>query len=93
MATKADTMTNLERGEDTRKRIMKFIKDYWKKNGCAPSLTEIAEGVSLSTHNSVRTHLLVLQNEGKVAWQPGKMRTIRLVEAASVRTRPSRRAG
>ena len=76
--------TTMSRGDQTRASIIKFIKAYWKKNETAPSLIEIADGVGLRTHNSVRTHLLVLRNQGQVTWREGQMRTVRVLEPKKV---------
>lgn len=78
---KADLMA---RGDEMRERIKKFIREYHVDNGVAPSLTEIADGVGLSSHNAVRTHLLLLQARGEVTWQPGKYRTIRVIDPEPV---------
>jgi SOS-response transcriptional repressor LexA len=67
-------------GIETRKQIVRFIRDYWRKNKTAPSLTEISTGVGLASHSAVRTHLLELRNQGNVTWVQGKMRTVRVVE-------------
>lgn len=72
--------TAVAQGVITRRNIVKFISSYWTKNKCAPSLTEISAGVGLASHSAVRTHLLILQNEGKVTWQAGKMRSVRVLK-------------
>lgn len=71
-----------EQGDATRAKITSFIQSYIAQNGVSPALTEIAAGVGLASHNAVRNHLLQLQSAGKVTWQPGKFRTLRVVEAS-----------
>lgn len=67
-------------GVQTRKLIVRFIREYWRKNKTAPSLTEISAGVGLASHSAVRTHLMELREQKVITWVPGKMRTVRVVE-------------
>ena len=50
-------MTDKEKGELRRIKILEFIKSYIKKNGYSPSYEEIADGVGLKSKNSVYTHI------------------------------------
>ena len=68
-----------EQGETTRGNIKAFITSFRESNGYSPSLQEIADGVGLSSHNAVRTHLLTLKVRGEVDWDPGRFRTVRVV--------------
>lgn len=72
--------TTSEQGERTRKDIKTFIRRFRKSKGYAPTLQEIADGVGLSSHNAVRTHLLTLATRREVKWEPGKFRTVEVVE-------------
>jgi SOS-response transcriptional repressor LexA len=47
-----------------------------------PTVKEIADEAGLSSTSVVWYHLEILRAEGHVTWQPGKARTIRLVEDA-----------
>lgn len=70
----------IAQGIDRRRAIVRFVKAYVKKNGFAPSVEEIAEGVDLSSKTAVRHHLDVLKDEGTITWTPGKYRSLRIVE-------------
>jgi SOS-response transcriptional repressor LexA len=78
-------MTTLLRGSEKRNEIVAFVGAYIAEKAISPTLTEIAEGVNLRSPSNVRSHLLVLQAEGRVTLQNGKFRTIRLVPAARKR--------
>lgn len=69
-----------EQGEATRERIKAFITSHRSEHGFSPSLQEIADGVGLASHNAVRMHLLTLQTRGEVTWEPGRFRTVQVVE-------------
>lgn len=81
MTTKIKKNDAVERGIKTRKKIKTFITKYHARNGCAPSLQEIAAGVGLTSHNAVRMQLLTLKANGEVSWIEGKQRTVRVLEA------------
>lgn len=55
-----------EQGEKTRKKIYKYLIDYVKEYGYAPSVREIAEGVGLKSTASVHNQLSKLEEEGKI---------------------------
>lgn len=63
-------------GEKRRERILKFIERYTAKNGFAPSMKEIADAVGPLSTNAVRTHLLVLEGQGKLTMKPRVARSI-----------------
>jgi SOS-response transcriptional repressor LexA len=48
--------------------------------GPAPTLRELAAEVGLSSPTPLLRYLERLRQEGKVSWEPGKARTLRVVE-------------
>lgn len=70
----------IAQGIDRRRKIVAFIKRYIAKNGFAPSIEEIAEGVELSSKTAVRHHLQKLVQDGHVTMQAGKYRSLRVIE-------------
>lgn len=62
--------------------MLRYIKTYIAEHGFAPSIPEIASGTGLSSTNSTRAHLLVLSEQGYIAMQPGRARTIVVLEAS-----------
>lgn len=63
----------------TRDKVYDFILEYIEKNGCAPSVREIAEEVGLKSTSSVAHHLSVLEEEGKIEIKGNSSRAIKLV--------------
>lgn len=51
---------------NTRDRIVLFMQTFRAENGYPPSIRSIAEGVGLSSTNTVHTHLATLEREGRV---------------------------
>lgn len=72
----------IAQGIDRRRAILRFIKDFVKKEGCAPSIAEIAAGVDLASNTAVRHHLQVLKEEGFVDWNPDRYRSLRIVNTS-----------
>lgn len=70
----------IKQGERRRKKMVTFIERYWKKNGFAPTIQEIAEGVGLSSPNATRQHLMKLQAAGVIQMRPRVARSIRVLE-------------
>lgn len=70
----------IAQGIERRRAIMRFIKDYLRKNGFAPSIEEIAEAVELSSKTAVRHHLEILVDEGAIQMTPGKYRSLRVMD-------------
>ncbi len=51
---------------DREERIISFIRAYHDKHQWAPTVREIADGVSLRSGSTVHGYLMRLQKEGKV---------------------------
>jgi SOS-response transcriptional repressor LexA len=61
--------------------VYTFIRDYTHTNhGLAPTLREIATGCYIS-HPTVLRYLDVLEIQGRIARQPGRARSIRLLNS------------
>lgn len=69
----------IEQGVTRRRAIMRFVKAYIKKNGFAPSIEEITEGVGLLSKTATRNHLAILKDTGHVTWTDGKYRSLRVL--------------
>ena len=50
----------------SRERVYNFLVDYIEKNGFAPSIREICTGTNLKSTSSVRSHLVKLEDEGRI---------------------------
>lgn len=72
----------LKQGEKRRKAILKFLRTYIKKNGFAPTIQEIADGVQLVSPNATRNHLRKLEEQGYIIMKPRIARAISLVHPA-----------
>ena len=60
--------------------VYDFIKKELKRNGYAPSVREICEGVGLSSTSTVHAHLETLGKKGYIKRFPSKNRTIEILE-------------
>ncbi|MEN1682101.1 MAG: hypothetical protein AAGJ46_21185 [Planctomycetota bacterium] len=63
--------------------ILGVIRAYQADHGYSPTLRDIGRRMGISSPNGVRCHLNALQTKGAIEWDPGRARTIRLVEAAA----------
>lgn len=82
METKARKSLS-EQGDERREQIVEFIRRFQADHRYAPSMAEIGVAVGLKK-NTVRHHLLKLQNEGRVAMDPGVYRSLRVTEGDTV---------
>lgn len=57
-----------------------FIRSYQLRHGCAPKLTEIAEGIGIRSKGVVHRYLKAIAGEGLIDLLPGRHRGIRLAE-------------
>lgn len=62
-----------------RERVYNFIVEFIKNNGYAPSVREIYTGTDLSSTLSVYTHLLKLEDEGKIQMKRQSTRAIKVI--------------
>ena len=55
-----------------------FIHDYHLRCGCAPKLTEIADGIGIRSKGVVHRYLKAIAEEGLIELLPGRHRGIRI---------------
>ena len=60
--------------------VYDFIKKELKRNGFAPSVREICDGVGLSSTSTVHAHLESLKKKGYIKRFPSRNRTIEILE-------------
>ena len=60
--------------------VYDFVREEIKRNGYAPSVREICDGVGLSSTSTVHTHLETLRKKGYIKRFPSKNRTIEILE-------------
>ena len=63
--------------------MLSFIQSYRDEHYCTPTIREIGTHFGIKSPNGVMCHLLALRKKGHIVWQPGKFRTIRILEQAS----------
>lgn len=70
------TRSNLDRTSDL---IYDFIVSYIDENGYAPSVRDICDGVGVKSTSTVHAHLKRLETQGRLTYEGGKRRAIKLV--------------
>jgi len=66
-----------------QKQILDFIKQYIQKNGLAPTLTEIANALGVSSLATVHEHLKAMEKKGVIKRFNGSVRGIEIVDDLS----------
>ena len=61
---------------------LEFIAQFSREHGYPPTVREIQRGLGISSSSVVDYWLHRLSKEGRLTWQWGKVRTLRVVEAA-----------
>lgn len=61
-----------------QERVLSFIRDTISRDGVAPSVREIGEGLGLRSTSTIHYHLTILAEHGLIQWEKGKNRSIRL---------------
>ena len=64
-------------------RILRFIRDKVERQGCPPSVREIARRFRFASTNAVRCHLAALEKKGFIERRGHEARGIRLAERSS----------
>lgn len=59
--------------------VYDFIVDYVQKNGYAPSIREIANGVGKTSPSIIKERLWNLENNGLIQTKPMSPRAIKLI--------------
>ena len=70
----------MARTTDKREAILRFITEFMRKQGYAPSVREICAGVGLASTATVHYHLNALKEEGLISMDCMRKRTISLPE-------------
>lgn len=65
----------------TREQILYAITTYWAAYGYAPSVRDLCTVVSV-TPSTMHGHLRRLRDKGLIAWEAGRVRTLRRVQDA-----------
>lgn len=63
---------------DRAEAIYKFVADYIRSRGYAPTYREIQDGCDIGSLASIRRWLTHLDGAGKLRWTPGVTRGISL---------------
>jgi repressor LexA len=64
-----------------QKQILDYINQNISKYGCAPTLTEIAQHLGLSSLSTVHEHLAVLEKKGLIRRYRGAVRGIEVLDS------------
>lgn len=68
----------MARSSNKKQEILQFLTDFIRENGYAPSVREICHAVGLQSTATVHYHLNALRDEGLIAMDDLKKRTITL---------------
>lgn len=68
-----------EQGGKTKNSVYGFIVEFMTTHGYSPSIKEIAEGTGIKSTSTVREHLIILEQVGKIHTRACSPRTISLV--------------
>jgi repressor LexA len=63
-----------------QREILEFIRDFIKKNGFSPTISEICKGVGVSSVSTVFEHLVALEKKGFIYRRANQGRGIEIVE-------------
>ena len=74
-------------GIDRRRDIVKFVTKFHKQKRMSPSIEEIAEAVGLASKATVRYHVNILVDEGRLIRDPGRYRSLRPPAPEKVKVR------
>lgn len=59
--------------------LLRAIGRLTNEQGYPPTIRELVDAMGYSTPNAVAQHLRLLHRKGWVIWEPGKSRTLRVV--------------
>lgn len=59
--------------------LLRAIGRLTNEQGYPPTIRELVDAMGYTTPNAVAQHLRLLQRKGWVIWEPGKSRTLRVV--------------
>ena len=69
-----------------QQRIYEFLTDFSRRNGYAPSVREICEGLGLNSTSTVFGHLETLEKKGYMRRGTGKNRAIEIISDKDLRS-------
>ncbi len=69
-----------------QQRIYEFLTDFSRRNGYAPSVREICEGLGLNSTSTVFGHLETLEKKGYIRRGTGKNRAIEIISDKDLRS-------
>ncbi len=69
-----------------QRQILDFINQYIQKNGFAPSLTEIANAIGVSSLATVHEHLTAMAKKGVIKRFQGTVRGIEVINQSSLKS-------
>jgi len=69
---------------ETRQRILQFIRDFVEERGYAPTVRDILRGCNISSTAVVQHHLNILEREGHIGRDPKVFRSIQLPDRGNL---------
>jgi len=66
-------------GVKSRNELLEAVKSYWQEHQRPPTYRELAEETGMVI-SQVYYHMTILEKAGKIEREPGKARTIRVIE-------------
>lgn len=69
-----------EHGEATRNKIVESIKNYQKKKGYSPSVSDIQKETGIKSKSTIHNQLKILEESGRITREKGSSRTLKVVE-------------
>jgi repressor LexA len=64
---------------DRQAEVLATIKRLIKERGYPPTVAELMAALDIASPTGVTCHLKALRAKGKLTWQDGKSRTLRLL--------------
>ena len=65
-------------------KLYKFIKNYIKKHGYAPTYNEMAKGVNVKSKSNIHSKLTLLKKVNKIVWTKATARSVEIVEIIDI---------
>lgn len=66
--------------EKTQRETLEAIKKFQNKNGYPPTIRELCVVLGKTSPATVKTRIDKLKQLGKITYEPGKFRTIKIIE-------------
>jgi SOS-response transcriptional repressor LexA len=71
-----------------QREVLDAIRELTAARGAAPTLRELGARLGITSTNAVSDHLKYLQIQGLLTWEPGKSRTLRVLDGAGRLAQP-----